>query len=262
MFLLVSGVLVALAISTFWLERVAFSPSSDDAVAAAVMDNDDIRAELATLIASNDAPVLGVSSTELKEFVEQIALLDAGAALMSEIVEKAHSKIIGERTRAVRITPNEQVQIVRSEVVANESAIVVPVQEVTVLSAVNWMIGWVWKVAAGLGALLFLLGTVLRPEPGERSLALSAGLGALGLLFPFFGWFVPFAVLPNVSDDTWTSIFGKLANDRLMVTIVVSVLSLVGAALVFLRTTGGRQRRQGSTTLSMGRYREQQRWSS
>jgi hypothetical protein len=261
MFLLVAGVLIALSISAFWLERVAFSPSSDDSVAAAVMNNDEIRGELATLIASNDAPVLGVSSTQLKEFIEQIALIDAGAALMSDIVEKAHAKIIGERPRPVRVTPAEQVQIVRSEFVANESAIVVPVQKVTLLSALNSMIGWVWKMAAGLGVLLLLAGLVLRPEPGERTLALSAGLGALGLLFPFFGWLVPYAILPNVSDDTWTAIFGQLANDRLFVTILVSVISLVGAVLVYLRTTGSRQRRQSSTPLSMGRYREQQHWS-
>jgi hypothetical protein len=261
MFLLVAGVLVAVAISAFWLERVAFSPSSDDSVAAAVLDNDDIRNELATLIASNDAPVLEVSSTQLKEFIEQIALLDAGAALMSDVVEKAHATVIGERIRPVRVTPAEQVQIVRDERVANESGIVVPVQEVTVLSALNSSIGWVWKVSAGLGGLLFLVGLILRPEPGERTLALSLSLLALGLLFPFFGWFVPFAILPNVSDDTWTAVFAELANDRLFVTILVSVLSLVGAALVFMRTTGSRQRRQSSTPLSMGRYREQQHWS-
>ena len=257
MFLLVAGVLVAVAISAFWLERVAFSPSSDDSVAAAVLDNDDIRNELATLIASNDAPVLEVSSTQLKEFIEQIALLDAGAALMSDVVQKAHATVIGERIRP----PAEQVQIVRDERVANESGIVVPVQEVTVLSALNASIGWVWKVSAGLGGLLFLVGLILRPEPGERTLALSLSLLALGLLFPFFGWFVPFAILPNVSDDTWTAVFAELANDRLFVTILVSVLSIVAAALVFMRTTGSRQRRQSSTPLSMGRYREQQHWS-
>lgn len=256
-----AGVLIALAISAFWLERVAFSPSADDSVAAAVLDNDEIRSELATLIASNDAPVLRMSSTQLKEFIEQIALIDAGAALMSDIVERAHAKIIGERSRPVRVTPAEQVQIVRNERVANERAIVVPVQKITVLSALNSMIGWVWKVAAPLGLLLLLAGLILRPEPGERSLALSAGLAALGILFPFFGWFVPFAILPNVSDDTWTAIFAELANDRLLVTLLVSIVSLAGAVLIYLRTTGSRQRRQSSTPLSMGRYREQQHWS-
>lgn len=261
MFLLVAGVLIAVAISSFWLERVAFSPSSDAAVAAAVMDNEEIRAELATLIASNDAPVLNQSSTQLKEFIEQITLLDAGAALMGGVVQRAHSKIIGERDRPVRVTPAEQVVIVRSELVANESGIIVPVQKITTLSWINSMVGWAWKIAGGLGALLVIVGLILRPEPGERTLALSIGLASLGVLFAFFGWFVPFVMLPNLSDDTWTGLFAELANDRLLVTIVVSVVSLVLAALVYSRTTGSRQRRQSSVPLSMGRYREQRHWS-
>jgi hypothetical protein len=259
-FLLAAGVLFALALSTLWLQRVAFSPSADTGSAQAILDDETIRGELATLIASADAPVLGMSSTQLKEFIEQIAVLDAGAAVMADIVRDAHSLVIGQRDDPVRVSAEEQVAIVRNELVALEPPITLPVQEVTAMSFIRTLTGWTWIAAGGLGVLAILAGLVIRPEQGEPTLALGVGFGALALMFPFFGFLVPFVLLPALSDDTWMGIFPRLAQESRTITFVVSIVSLVLAVLIRLRTTGGRQRRQGSTPLSVGRYRDQ-RWS-
>ena len=260
MFLLVAAVLVALAVSSVWLQKVAFTPSADTGTAKAVLGNEDIRTEIATLIASADAPLLNQSSAQLKEYIEQSMTYEAGAALMTDIVRDAHERVIGDRTRPVRVSPAEQVVIVRNELVANEPAITLPVKTVNSLSIIKSMIEWVWKIAAGLALLLLIAGLIMRPEPGEFTLALSVAFGALGILFPIFGWLIPAAFLPTLSDDTWTGLFARLANDSLRVTLFVSVASLVIAGAIALRTGGSRQRRQRSTPLSVGRYRDQ-RWS-
>ena len=259
-FLLVAGVLFALALSTLWLQRVAFSPSADTGSAAAILEDDIIRGEVATLIASADAPVLGMSSTQLKEFIEQIAVLDAGAAVMADVVRDAHSLVIGERDDPVRVSAAEQVAIVRNELVALEPPITLPVQEVSALSFIHTLVRWTTIAAAALGVLTLLAGLIMRSEQGEAIRALSDGLGALAVMFPFFGFLVPFALLPAVSDDTWMGIFPRLAQDSRTITFLVSIVSLVLAVVIRLRTTGSRQRRQGSRPLSVGRYRDQ-RWS-
>lgn len=255
-FLLVSSLLIALSISLLWLQRVAFTPSADAGTAKAVLGDGDIRTEVATLIASADARVLNQSSAQLREYIDQSVRLTAGAELMGGIVEKAHTKVLGERDRPVRVSPAEQVVIVRDERVALERPITLPVQRITAVAWTNTFVDWAWKIAGGLGLLLLVAGFVTRPEPGERMLALGVGLAGLGVLFPFFGWLVPAVILPAASDDTWLGIFPRLANDSLWTTLIVSIVSLVLGVVIVLSTTGRRQRKQfSSTTLSMGRYR-------
>ncbi len=259
--LLASAVLVALAVSTFWLQRVAFTPAADSGVAVAVMEDDGIRTEVATLIASADAPILGRSSARLREFIIQIASVDAGAALMSGVVEDAHARIIGDRDEPVQISAADQVAIVRTERVALAPPITLPVQEVGPIAIIDTITWWMTIVAAGLGLLTLLAGLVARPEKGEASLALGGGLAALALLLPLFGWLIPVALLPAVSDDTWVAIFPKLATESQLVTFGVAIGSLVLAVVVVAATSGARQRRQFSTPLAVGRYRETSRWS-
>jgi hypothetical protein len=259
--LLVSALLVALAISLFWLQRVAFTPSTDADLATAVMADDGVRSEVATLIASADAPVLNRSSARMREFIVQILQVDAGGALTAPFVEDAHARIIGERDEPVQIAAGQQVAIVRDERVALEPPITLPVQEIGIVAALDTITWWMMVVAAGLGLLALLVGIVLRPEKGEATLALAGGFAALALLFPLFGWLVPVALLPAISDDTWMAIFPALAAQARFVTFAVAIVSLVLAVLVVVTTSSARQRRQFSTPLGVGRYREQQRWN-
>jgi hypothetical protein len=130
-----------------------------------------------------------------------------------------------------------------------------------VISAIDTVSWWLAVVAAGLGVVAVLAGIVLRPEHGEPALALGGGLATLAVLFPLLGWVVPAALLPALSDDTWVGVFPALAADSRLITFGVAIGALVVAVVVVAATSGGRQRRQFSTPLAVGRYREQQRWS-
>ena len=102
---------------------------------------------------------------------------------------------------------------------------------------------------------------VLRPERGEGTFALGVGLATLaGALF-VFGYLVPLALLPALSDDTWMGVFPRLASHHRTLTLLLAVVAMVLSAVVLFGTSSRRQRRQHSTPLNVGRYREEHRWS-
>jgi len=259
--LIVASVLIALAIGSWWLDRVAFSPGNDDDVTHAILGDTDIRGQVATVVASADAPTLSQSPTQLREFIEQIARIPDGAALMSDFVAGAHARLIGANGDVVTISAEEQVVIVRDERVGEMPPLTLPVQEVGSVAFVDGALGWFALGSLGLGLLLLLVGIVLRPERGEGTFALGVGLASLAGSLLVFGYLVPVAGLPALSDDVWMGVFPQLANHHRNLTLLLAVIALVLAAVVVLGTSSRRQRRQHSTPLNVGRYREDHRWS-
>ena len=240
---------------------MAFTPTPDTDDTAAIVGDEDIRSEIATVLASADAPVLEQSPTQLKEFVEQIAGIDAGAALMTEFVADAHARLIGQLDEPVRISGPEQAQIVRDERVAVSPPITLPVQPVSALEVVDTLLGWTALASLAVGFVALVAGFVFRPERGEGTFAVSMFFVATGVMLVLFGYLVPLAVLPALSDGTWMGVFPSLANENRTITFGAAIAFVaVGGAIHYL-TASRRQRRQGSTPLSMGRYREQHRWS-
>lgn len=260
--LIISAVLFAVSISSWWFQRVAFTPSADTGSTQAILGDEAIRGEIATIIASATAAEMSQSPTQLKEFIEQISRIPAGAALMTEFVSQAHERLIGDRDEPVRISAEQQVHIVRDERVGEMATITLPVQEVGVLSVIDRIAGWIALGSAVLGLVLLVVAAITRPERGEISLALAIGLGALAALIIVFGYIVPAAVLPALSDSNWMGVFPRLAGDSLLATIGIALGALILAALVIVGTSSMRQRRQWSTPLSVARYRDDRTWSS
>ncbi|NND74536.1 MAG: hypothetical protein HKN44_05975 [Ilumatobacter sp.] len=259
--LLISCVMFAVSISTWWLQQVAFSPSADTDITYSILGDDDIRGEVATLIATADAGELGTSTAQLKEFIEQISRLDAGAALMSGFVSDAHARLIGDSDEPVRISAEEQYTIVRDERAALSPDITLPVPEVSSLALINTTTWWLMLLTAAGGLLMLVVGFVTRPERGEFTFAIAVGMGVLAVLLVLFGYLVPIGPLTALSDTTWMGVFPQLANRSRNTTLFVALVCAVIAAAVLLGTSGLRQRRQRSTPLSVGRYREQHSWS-
>ena len=260
--LLVSGAFFALAISTFWLDRVAFTPEVDTDATYAIMGDEDIRLQVASVIAGADAAELGVSPADLKVLVTQIARIRDGATEMRVFTASAHERLIGDSDDPVVITPAEQVQITRTERAAAFPPITLPVERVGAFDVLGSITTWTWMITFGLAALTLLLGLVIRPERGEFSFALGAGCAATGILLVLFGYLVPAFLFPSISDDTWVGVFPSLATHRRTLTFVAAIVFVAIGAAAVLFTGGGRQRRQRSTPLAATRYREQQRWSS
>ena len=261
MLLVISMVLFALAISLWWFGRVAFTPVDDTSTTLAILDDSGIRSEIATVIASADAPALNQSPAQLKEFIEQLARIPDGAALMSQLVASGHERLIGDRDDPVQVSAEEQVVIVRDERVGEMPSITLPVQEVGTLSVVQTGAFWI-SIGAAVGGLVFLVAAiVVRPERGEITLAFGVGFGALAIFLVVFGYLAPLTVLPAISDTTWMGVFPRLAQHNQALTLGVALAAIVLAALVVFATANMRERRQWSTPLSVGRYRDDHRWS-
>lgn len=259
--LIAAAVLVALSVGVWWLQRVAFTPSNDSAVAHSILGDEEIRGQVATIVAGADAPVLGQSPAELREFIEQIARIAEGAALMSDFIGDAHSRLIGASDDRVVISAQEQVNIVRNELVGEAAPLTLPVQRVGSMAFLDEQLGWIALGLLGLGVLAAIAGTFLRPERGEGTFALGVFFASTAGSLVVFGYVVPLLVLPAFSDDPWMGIFGRLANHHRNWTLLLAVTCLVVAALIVFATSNRRERRQRSTPLNVGRYRDERSWS-
>lgn len=260
--LITAGILLAVAVGMLWLTRVAFSPSTDARVAASILDDNEIRDQIATVVASADASLTGQSPLELREFIrDDIARHPDGAAILSSIVRDGHARVIGEHDEPVRISAEEQVQIVRDELVGEADPLTVPVDEVGSMAFLNAWLGWAALACVAVALLCVLGGVVLRPERGETSFAVGVGLASLAVSLFTFGYLVPAFLLPMLSDDIWMGLFSGVASHRLATTLLLAALSLAAAALVVFGTHSRRQHRQHSTPLNVARYREARTWS-
>ena len=259
--LIAAAILVAVSIGAWWLQRVAFSPSNDSNATHSILGDEDIRGQIATIIAGADAPVLSQSPAELREFVEEIALIPAGSALMSEFVGHAHGRLIGTFDRRVVINAQEQVNIVRNELVGEAKPLTLPVQEVGSMAFLDAWLTWFALGVLGLGALLTVASIVLHPERGEGTFALGVFFAATAISLVVFGYLVPLLILPAFSNDPWMGVFPRLANHHRNLTLLLAVGSLVVAALIVFGTSSRRERRQHSTPLNVGRYRDERSWS-
>lgn len=251
-----------MGVGTFWLDRVAFSPDSDTDAAHAILADDDIRDQVTTLVASVDAPELGMSPNELRAFLDTIATWRAGAAVMRGFIGDAHARVIGDFDEPVTIPAATQVQMVRHEGVSLVPPITVPVEEVGSLAFVNTVVGWTWIVTLGLGIVVGLLGLFVRPERGEFVFALGIGAMSTGVSIVFFGWLIPATALGALSEDLWTNVFPRLAaNSRTFTFVTAFVLIVIGVILAF-GTGALKPRRASSTPLAATRYRSEPRgWS-
>ena len=259
--LIAAAVLVALPIGAWWLQRVAFSPSNDSNVAHSILGDEGIRGQIATIVAGATAPALAESPAALREKIEEIARIPAGAALMSDVVADAHGRLIGTFDGRVSINAQEQVNIVRNELVGEASPITIPVQRVGSMVFLHDWLGWFALGTLVLGVLVAIVSMLLRPERGEGTFALGVFLASTAGALVLFGYLIPLLILPTFSDNPWMGVFPRLANHGRNMTLLLAVGCLVIAALIVFGTGSRRQRRQRSTPLNVGRYRDDSSWS-
>lgn len=258
--LIIAAVLIAVAAGSFWLQQVAFSPAADSGEAHSIMGDEEIRSQVATVVAGSTAGVLLQSPVQLREDISALARIPAGAALMRGFIEDAHARLIGESDDRVAISAEEQVNIVRNELVGDADPITLPVQRVGSVAFLDDWIGWIALATLALGAVAALVALFLRPERGEGTFALGVFFGSLSASLLVFGYLIPLVALPALSDDPWMGLFSRLAGHHRNVTLLLAALALVIAVLIVFGTSSRRQRRQHSTPLNMGRYRDDRSW--
>jgi hypothetical protein len=124
----------------------------------------------------------------------------------------------------------------------------------------DWL-GWIALGTLGLGLVVLVGGVLLRPERGEGTFALGVLFAGISASLVVFGYLVPLLVLPALSDDPWMGVFSRLAGHHRNLTLALAVGCLAAAALIVFGTSSRRQRRQHSTPLNVGRYRDERSWS-
>ena len=256
MFFLVAAVAVSIAAGAWWMQRVVFTPDATRATAAAILSEPDIRLDINSLVSAASSPVVGRTVGEIATEVETHVLTTrAGALMMAPIIEQLHARILGLRDEPVEITGVQMIEIVRDQRAADAPTVTMPVDPIGVLENMRSILRWLMLVGVPLGAVLFLLGVVTRPDRRD----VLRGLGELALALAgsmvVFGYVLPVHMLTAVDNQTWTHAVPRLATRTLPVVLgSIAVLALAGAALILASTAGGK-RRQWSTPLSVARYR-------
>jgi hypothetical protein len=256
MLFLVAAVAISLTAGAWWMQRIAFTPDGTRDTAAAILSEPDIRLEINAAVTGATAGVIGKSVPDLGMFLEEKVLSTrAGAAMMAPIIEQAHQRIIGNRDQPVRITGTQMIDIVRDQRAGDAATVTLPIDPIGTLRTFKNVLGWIIKIAGGLGLLILLLGIAARPDRRD----VLRGLGEFGLglaaAMLLFGYALPVHLLTAIDNRTWTHAIPRLAMRTLPVVLGATALfALVGIALILASLSGGK-RRQWSTPLSVARYR-------
>lgn len=260
---LVAAFLLALAAAGWWLQRVAFDTSRSADVADVVLEDDEIRGQVASIVAAEAAETLGVPPAELRAAVEDYVRSDDPEmrAVLATIVADSHARVIGERDEPVQITRAQLVQLVRNEGAVAVGPITLPVEEVTALSATRVALGWFIPVTAIAGGVALLVGLVAHPQRADAVLGIGvfclvAAVAALGI-----GYALPVFLAPAISDETWLAIIPAVAHHALPIIAGAAILLVAVGIVLITAGAAARRRRLWSTPVSVGRYSDQHRWS-
>lgn len=258
---LVAGVMVSVALGAWWLQRNALTPESTSGRAAAIMQDDQIRAEVTAVVTAATTLTVEQPPDELARFIDQVIGSRPGGAVVADIVADAHGRAIGNHDDPVRITGNQMVEIVRTQAVGDLAPVTLPVAEITPLRFLATTLGWVAAISLVIGAIAFLLGVIVRPERGDVARGFAELCLALATSLVLFGILVPIFVLPAVNDSTWMAIVPRLSIRTLPFVLGTCIVLVAVGLLVLARSWNTGKRKQWSTPLSVGRYRDDRSWS-
>ncbi len=258
----------SLALSAFWLQFTAFSPDRAKGAAEAVLQDDDIKNEIARLIANQTVQKLnestgtpGIDTEPVKQLVFDNLKTAEGAKLLANVVADAHARLIGSSDKLVQITPEQMVPLVGNEIAMTSPTITLPVEKVSVLNVMRQVLKWLVPVAAGLAVVLLLLGFAAHPEKAELFRSLGVLLLGMALLLVVVGYVVPTVVLPLFTKDVWVGAVPRLAADSLPLLLGMTLI-LIGAGVGCLAgASASRRRDRWSQPIRRTSYREERRWS-
>jgi hypothetical protein len=257
----VAAILLALAAGGWWLQRVAFDPSSSRAVAREVFTDAEMRGQIAALVSEVAAPAVGRPANELNPWISNTVLANPGAAeFLAEVVEDVHARLIGGEP--ARITGQQMSLIVRDQRAAELPPVTLPVEQIGILDTIRTALRWFVPLAAIAGLAAAVLGILAHPERTEALFGIGVFCIIAAVLAMVLGYVVPAFVLPLVSDNLWLEVIPAVANDRLpMIAGLACVLAVVGVVLIILSAGFRRRKTSWSSPVRVARYSDQRRWS-
>ena len=258
--LLISSVAFGVSAGCWWLQRTVFTPDDSPSIAAAILDQSEIRLEIITVVSARTAGALGTTPDTLANFLDSEVLSKrAGAAELAPFIERAHLRAIGSNDDLVVIVPSELVNIVRNEKAYDAPSATIPVPVIGTLKTARTSTGWAMIISAALGALALIFGLILRPYRSEIIQALAELLIATAGSLIIIGWAIPTFVIPAIDASSWTSLAPALAGRAFPVALVSAVMLTVGSGALFVTAINGSRRRQWNGPSASGRRRSQ-RW--
>jgi hypothetical protein len=257
----VAAILLAVAAGGWWLQRVAFSPTSSRAVAREVLTDAEVRGELATVVATAAAGAVGKPENQLTGEINAIAANPAAAEFLADVVADAHAHVIGSGG-PVQISGAQMVEIVRDQHAAALPAVTLPVETIGFLDTTRTILAWLVPVAAIAGLVAVVLGVLAHPERSDAIFGIGVFCILAAVLAMLLGYAVPMFLVPMLSDNPWVGVVPAMAADQLTLLAAVSCgLAIVGVVLI-MASAGFRRRKTGwSAPVRGARYSEQRRWS-
>jgi hypothetical protein len=257
----VAAILLALAAGGWWLQRVAFDPSSSRTVAREVFADPELRSQLATVVAGAAAASVGQPENQLAAQLTSFAGYPEAAEFLADVVADAHARVVGAGG-PVQITGPQMVNIVRDQRAAALPAVTLPVEEVSILDTIRTALRWLVPIAALVGLAAVVLGILAHPERADAVFGIGVFCILAAVLAMVLGYVVPTFLLPALSDNLWVEVIPAVANNELRTVAGLScVLAIVGVVLIIGSAGFRRRKTSWSSPVRVARYNEQRRWS-
>jgi hypothetical protein len=257
----VAAILLALAAGGWWLQRVAFDPSSSRAVAREVFADPQLRGQLAAVVAGAAADTVGIPQNQLTRQITSLAGHPQAAEFLADIVADAHARVVGAGG-PVQITGLQMVNIVRDQRVAELPPVTLPVAEVSILDTIRTALRWFVPIAAIAGLAAAVLGVLAHPERADAVFGIGVFCILAAVLAMVLGYVVPTFLLPIFSDNLWIEVIPAVANNELPTVAGLScALAIVGVVLILGSASFRRRKTSWSSPVRVARYNEQRRWS-
>jgi hypothetical protein len=257
----VAAVCLALAAAGWWLQRVAFNTDVSMELAEVVLQQPEIRAEIAEISAFATAASVGLPTDELRARIEQIAQTREGSELLRQVIADSHARLIGARDEPVQITGQQLVQIVRDERAANVPPVLLPVEEVAALRLARVSLDWTVPIIAIAGGVALLIGLVAHPRKADAVFGIGMFCLFAAVAALLLGWVLPVYGVPAISDSPWLLIISAVADHNRTFIMLVAAALVIGGLGLMMASASARRRRLWSTPVSTNRYSDQHRWS-
>lgn len=259
----IAAICLALAVGGWWLQRVAFNTTTSADLATVVLEDDSIRDQVGLVIADAAADAIGVSPADLYVVADQVLQSNDPEvrAVLEDVVSDSHARLIGLRAEPVQITGEQIVPLVRDQRAAGLPAVVLPVEEVGVLSTIRTGLDWFVPGAAVAGGLALLIGLIAHPRKSDAvyGIGIFCLVGALAMVL--LGYVVPVYLLPTLNDNAWAGVIPAVAEHSLPLVIAAAlIMAAIGIALILV-SAAARRRRSWSSPVTVSRYTDQRRWS-
>jgi hypothetical protein len=257
----VAAIMLALAAGGWWMQRVAFSPSTSRAVAREVFTDPQLRTQVAAVVAPAAAGAVGKPANQLNLEIAANTGYPEAAEFLADIVADIHARVIGAGG-PVQITGPQMVNIVRDQNVAEVPAVTLPVEQVGILDTMRTVLRWFVPIAAVLGLAAVVLGVLAHPERADAIFGIGVLCILAGVLAMILGYVVPTFLVPLLTDNVWIEVIPAVANEELRTVAALScALAIIGVVLI-LGSAGFRRRKTSwSSPVRVARYNEQRRWS-